>query len=266
MTLTLKAVPAAIRSLRRALHAPLVSMTVLACASGLSWAQGTGTPAAKPAARPAPASTAPAAAPAGARTLSGNSGANTAVLTRDELRACLNRRDGFSTRLNAIEAARTELDTEREAIAAEQAALKVERESMGGVKGDVDAMNVRMKAFQADVEAWNKRVAEFNEVKPAGSAADRQRTEINAQGEELRKRQAALQAEREALLARGEAAVKAFNVKAGALDQRVQAWNARNAQVNADGDKIKTDREAWTAECGDRRYREDDEKAILGGK
>jgi hypothetical protein len=68
------------------------------------------------------------------------------------------------------------------------------------------------------------------------------------------------------VLGRGDVAVKSFNAKAAALEQKVGDWNDRNSRLNADVEKTKTERETWSTECGDRRYREDDEKAILSGK
>lgn len=234
------------------------------CTATLALAQ---TPPPKPA-QPRPAAK-PAAAPASApesRTLSGKDASGSKLLTRDELRACLKQRDALSTRLADLDTTRQKLDAERVGLGQEQAALKTERETMAGMRAEIDALNAKTKAFQEEVDGWQKRVAAFNESPPSGSAAERTRNELNEQAEALKKRQAALQTERDSVLGRGDQAIKAFNAKAQALEQKVGDWNDRNAKLNADVEKTKTERETWSTECGDRRYREEDEKAILSGR
>lgn len=237
---------------------------VLALATVLSapgWAQ---TPAPKPAAKPAAGKPAAATAADG-KTLSGKDSGGGKLLTRDELRTCMKQRDSLANRLKELEAARGALDIERTAIGQERQALATERENMAGMRSEIDAVNAKTKAFQEDVDAWNKRVEAFKASNPSGSAGEKQRAAINEEGEVLRKRQAALQAERDSVLSKGDGAVKAFNARAATLDQKVSDWNERNGKLNAEADKISGERTTWSTECGDRRYREDDEKAILSG-
>jgi chromosome segregation ATPase len=244
----------------------LAALTALACTATLSLAQSTP---AKPAAKPAPKATpAPApATPAAGKTLSmGTAASGSPVLTREELRACFSRRDFLTSRLKEADGARTALDSERVGLSQEQSTLRTERENLGGMKGAVEDLNNKAKAFQQDVDNWNKAVAAFNDAKLTGSAAEKQRVELNQTGESLRARQAELQAERGAIVAKGENAVKAFNAKAAAVDQKIADWNERNRRLNADNEALQKERDTWAVECGDRRYREDDEKAILSGK
>ena len=232
-------------------------------------------PADKAAAKPAAAAAAKPAATAATKpakpddgktlTLSGKDN-NGKLLTRDELRACLKQRETLSMRLNDLDGARTKLNLEREALSQEQATLKTERDSLAGMKAAVDELNAKTKTFQQEVDAWNKRVADFTEAKPSGSAAEKQRTEINEQGEVLRKRQAELSAERGTVLSRGEDQIKVFNARAAAVDAKVADWNERNRKLNGEGDALQTERQSWVIDCGDKRYREDDEKAVLSGK
>ena len=226
--------------------------------------------AAKPAAKPAVAAK-PAAAvadkPADGKTmsLSGKEGGGK-LLTRDELRACLKQRDTLTGQLNELAGARTALNQERDALNAEQAALKTERENLAGMKTAVEELNAKTKVFQEEVDGWNKRVAALAESKGHASSLEKQRADVNEQGEGLRKRQAELTSERNAVLARGEEQVKTFNARAAAVDGKVADWNERNRKLNERGDTLQTERETWAADCGDKRYREDDEKAVLSGK
>jgi chromosome segregation ATPase len=244
----------------------LAALTTLACTATLCMAQSTPVkPAAKPAPKAAPAPTS--AAPAAGKTLSmGTAASSSPILTREELRACFGRRDFLTSRLKEADGARTALDSERVALSQEQATLHTERENMAGMKGAIEDLNNKAKAFQQDVDAWNKAVAAFNESKATGSAAEKQRTELNQTGESLRARQAELQAERGAVIAKGEESVKVFNARAAAVDQKIADWNERNRKLNADNDALQKERDTWAFECGDRRYREDDEKAILSGR
>ena len=192
--------------------------------------------------------------------------ANSKLLTRDELRACMKQRDVLSTRLSQLDSERVTLDAERVSLRDDQEKMRVEREDLGGTKTSAAVLNERVKVFQGMVDGFNKRVASFKEANTTGKEADRVREEINREGEALQKRQAELQVDREALLAKGEEAVKAFNVRAAAVDQRVADWNVRNSKLNEASAALKVEREAWVTECSDRRFREDDEKAILKEK
>ena len=62
------------------------------------------------------------------------------------------------------------------------------------------------------------------------------------------------------------AAAQDYNARADALQKRATEWNARNASLAETSRKLVADREFWADECGNRRYREDDEKAILQGQ
>jgi chromosome segregation ATPase len=249
--------------------------------SGAALAQSSTTPAkppAKPADKPAakPAATKPAAAaaaPAAGRQLSLGGEASAApsgtsrLLTRDELRACLNQRDALTKRLNELDAARAALDTERVAIQQERAAVTAEREAMVGMRDAVAALNAKTEAFKRDVDAWNADVKQFNESRPTSPAVAQQRQkDLNERGTALQARQASLETERKDLLARGDEAVKAFNAKVEAAERKVADWNERNKKLNADVDATQQERKTWVTECGERRYREDDEKAILSGR
>ena len=261
------------------MHATPVKRLTFALVLGASlvgWAAAQTAPAtpakaaAKPATKPAAAAK-PAAAvadkPADGKTmsLSGKEGGGK-LLTRDELRACLKQRDTLTGQLNELAGARTALNQERDALNAEQAALKTERENLAGMKTAVEELNAKTKTFQQQVDEWNKRVAALAESKGHASSVEKQRADLNEQGEGLRKRQGELNGERDAVLARGEEQVKAFNARAGAVDAKVADWNERNRKLNERGDTLQTEREIWAADCGDKRYREDDEKAVLSGK
>ena len=258
-------------------HAKRLTFALVLGATLAGWAAAQTAPAtpakaaAKPAAKPAAPAAKPAAAtadkPADGKTLSlGGKEGGGKLLTRDELRACLKQRDTLTVQLGELDGARTALNQERDALNAEQAALKTERENLAGMKTAVDELNAKTKGFQQQVDDWNKRVAALAESKAPTSAQEKQRADLNELGEGLRKRQAELNSERDAVLARGDGQIKTFNTRAAAVDAKVTDWNERNRKLNERGDNLQTERQTWAADCGDKRYREDDEKAVLSGK
>lgn len=223
--------------------------------------------------RPAPAKPAtPAAKPATAAertvTLGGGSGTTSRrpILTREELRACLNQEQAIRTRLAEHEAARAPLDREREGIAAAREALSAERVKVQAVTEQANAFRARMEAHAARVQQWNRDVEAFNARTPAGSAGERERLRINAEREALQKAQTEFEAERAALAASGDQVVSAYNANAKAVEARVMDWNTRNQAWNDAGQLLESERRGWVQECADRRYREDDEIAIKAGK
>lgn len=226
-------------------------------------------PPAKPptAARPAPAAAAAPAAPAsGAR---GFGAARGPLLTRDELRVCFSQEDELKKRLEGQDAARGPLEQEKKSIADEQALMRTERAKIDGAElaAAVTAFTERSKAFAERRARWDERVKAYNDAGRTATAEERDA--LNAERVALEKEHGALEAERQRLqglqAARADA-VQVFNVKVRALDVRVVEWNKRNNAYNDTNSAIEADRLAWSASCGNRRYREEDEIAIRSGK
>jgi hypothetical protein len=61
-------------------------------------------------------------------------------------------------------------------------------------------------------------------------------------------------------------AVQAYNAEALARDQLIDAYNARTPEFNTKVDALQTERDAFTKNCENRNYDEDDEFAIKAGK
>ncbi len=123
--------------------------------------------------------------------------ANTKVMTKAELRACLKEEDG-------LKAQRAPLIEERRVLDADKAAIAKDTEAL---KGAADALD---------------------------------RTSLDA--------------------------VDAHNAKIRAHDARIDAWNERSNALGAKGKGYEQAHEAWKASCANRRYNEDDEKAIRAGR
>jgi len=187
------------------------------------------------------------------------------IMTRDELRACMRAQDDLNRRRDALEAERRALDQEKAAIQAENEALK-------GGRGDIQQANERVRtinARRADVAAriddWNQRWQEFEKSNRKGPIAERMRKKLIDEQSALKKESDAIDAEQsEVSLPKAEA--EEFNRRAAAVEQRVKAFNARNAKASDESVKLTDERELWTIECGNRRFLIDDEKAIRAGQ
>lgn len=240
----------------------LATVLALACGalvttSALAQANNTARPAAKP----------PAAA---GNTLAigggGTGGARKPILTRDELRACLDTESSVRNRIAEHEAARAPLDEERKQIGAEQEALKADRAVVDEAVARAEAFKAKMAAHAERVKVWNQEVSQFNDRPPTGAAGERTRVRINQERVALQKAQGELEAERVQVQASSQAAVDGYNAKSKVLQERIAAWNQRNSDWNEAGRKLEADRLAWVGECSDRRYREEDELAIKAGR
>jgi hypothetical protein len=230
----------------------------------------------KPAAKPAPAKPAAAAAASEAgKTLGMGEGGAAAggptrpgLMTRDELRQCLNDEEQIRKRLEALEQARKPMDAEKQALAEEQAKAKAEREAMEQRQKQVsEQLNVKFRAYADRVQGLNARVEKFNANTPSNpTVAERERRAMNDERAALEKERPALESERAAAVQMLEAEVKAYNERLGGIDQRVQDWNRRNARLNDDTEQLEAERKDWVKTCANRRYREEDEIAIKAGK
>jgi hypothetical protein len=90
-------------------------------------------------------------------------------------------------------------------------------------------------------------------------ALDGEKPEIVAEGD-------AIKAARETLDRTSEDAIKAFNQRVLDHDARVNDHNKRNRALITDATAWQAASDQWKTQCGDRRYREDDEIAIKRGK
>lgn len=221
----------------------------------------------------APATPAPAAAAAEGKTLKlGDDGGKSAakgggpILTREELRQCLDTEVTIRKRLEAHDASRAPLDAEKEKIAAEQQTVREQHAPIDDFKRQIDELNTRMKAYASAVESWNQRATSLPSEKIPPVQFERKRADLNRESEALQKTRQELEADKARLSGAGEEAVRNYNAKAAALESRVADWNQRNETWNAEGRQIESDRSAWIDSCSNRRYREDDEKAIRRGQ
>jgi cell division protein FtsB len=82
----------------------------------------------------------------------------------------------------------------------------------------------------------------------------------------LAKESADLDAERKGMGGGTAATATQANARSEALNARITSWNQRNAALVKEGEDLTQERDLWASECGNRRYREDDEIAIKQGK
>lgn len=188
------------------------------------------------------------------------------IMTRDELRACM-------TLKESNERSTAELDRRRTAIDKERAELANAPDSSTAIRAAVDE---KLKAVQqADaafgehakaIEDWNERMADFEKRSKDMRNADRRRQVLKQEQFALKANGDKLQAERDAKVAAYEASVKEANEKIAQGADRNSDWNKRNDQLTDDEQDLLDSRRKWASECGDRRFREEDEIAIKAGK
>jgi hypothetical protein len=104
--------------------------------------------------------------------------------------------------------------------------------------------------------------------------------DILAQRAQLEKDQAASQSERQQIIAQTQAlkeamatwdrtapgVLDAHDAKVDAHEKRIDAWNKSHQQMLSVIDTLNKKQAQWTTDCGEKRYREDDEIAIKAGK
>lgn len=207
----------------------------------------------------------PAMAQAGIKSLDGKANTGGKVMTKEELRACMKQQDDLAKQRTDIDVRRDAMNKERDAVQAESEALKVEQASLQERNAKVKGLNERQNAYSARVEAYNQAMKDVEEMK-AGPFADRKRRELAKEKQELTRIEAENKAEGDTTRSALEKDVAALNARADAQNKRAADWNARSKALDAETNAYEDKRIDWKLECGDRRYREDDEKAIRAGK
>lgn len=241
---------------------PLSVMSVAVCAALLSlpttnaWAQSSGSSSRQQSSKPA-------AKPAAAESTGLKPGEK--PMSREELRSCLKRSDELVALRKTLEERQTQSQKERAEIEEEGARLKSERDAL---QADV---NAQTEAFKRRVEALNARIKAHSDMAQDVNEGRRtlrgdQQNQFEAERASLQTAATELNAARDALTRSLEERNRAFNAKAAARDARVNDWNQSNGKVVQELRAMETDADAWRRECGNRPYREDDEKAIREGK
>jgi chromosome segregation ATPase len=202
---------------------------------------------------------------AGIKSLDGKARAGGKVMTKDELRACMKQQDDLAKQRTDLETRREVINKEREAIQAENEALKTQQASVIDSNAKVKEVNDRMNAYSARVEAYNQGMTELNDMRP-GPFADRKRRELAKEKQELSRIEAESKSESDTIRADLEKGVTALNARVEAQNKRATDWNTRNKALEEEASAYEDRRIDWKLSCGDRRYREDDEKAIRAGK
>ena len=199
---------------------------------------------------------------AAAQPLEGKAPAGGKIMAFNELKACIVQQEELKTRRVALESQREALNVERTAIDQEVQAVRADQQQMAARNAEVRAFNDKLKAYSEKVNAFN---AKAEELKVSGGS---QRTRERAE-KELEKEQKALEAEAAAdklagdkLMSGMQEFVDKINVRAEAQAKVATAWNARSKSLDDAFVAYEDKRVDWRANCGDRRYREDDEKLI----
>jgi chromosome segregation ATPase len=199
-------------------------------------------------------------AQSGQKTIGGKPAAGK-MMTKDELRTCFARRDEMNAAVKPIDAERDKLAAERAEILKEGDVLKLEREEVDKRLAVVREWEGRVKAHGQAIEEHNKKMAEHD-------AAGKKELpeELKSNREQIEKTTAQLRSEESTLVPAYQSSVKTYNERATARDAKVTSWNERNAASLKVAEKHEETRKAWSNECANRPYREDDEIALKRGK
>ena len=197
-----------------------------------------------------------------AQTLDGKAPANGKVMTQSELRACIKQQDELSVRRQDLEAQRSQLDKDREVVLAETEAVKADRAAVEQRQVPIRAYNERMQAFSAKVADLKKRYQELTDGVLSGRALEKATAALEKERLALVAEEAESKTEATRLGEGLDEMVKKLNLRAEAQGKLATDWNTRNRAFEAANTSYEDARVDWRSQCGNRRYKEDDEKLI----
>lgn len=186
-----------------------------------------------------------------------------AMLTRDELRVCIKQQQAQQARLG-------ELERQRDAVAAEAEAVRKQKQD---VQAERDAYQARLDTAQARIKAHGERVAQYNQRlkafqddPPKGKDAEYQRGVLEGEGDAIAKADAAIKAEAARMSAELDQARQTVVSHAQAQAAAAASANELNRQFNTDAKAYDDELEDWKQRCGNRPYKEGDERAVRAGQ
>ena len=186
-------------------------------------------------------------------------------LARDGLRSGAKQQGSPRLRRHRPRADKAALDGDCAAIVKVRQSLTAEHVQVDQRAGAAAGCNIELDAHSAQIEDWNERFKRFMDANRSGPMAERRRAELEREKEALQRNQRELD-ELKASIGCTADAVKAYNQRAADMDRRAAEWNARNDKLVDSGQALQNERTNWQGDCGDRRYREDDEMAIKRGQ
>ena len=255
-----------------------IASALLLVVGSLACAQSTApaaTTAAKPAAATAPKpvsgsaptkSAAAVAAPRPAATPQGGLASGERLMTRDELRVCLKRSDDLVARRDELERIEPTFESERKILEVEGEGLSKEKETLR------QYTEQRQNEFKARADALTTRVNTFRE-RTAADGSGRGRVQSRSELAEIERERVsletdikALNADRDVLIKDLEKRTQEYNLRVEGRDGRAAAWREKVRQHKEAVTRHESEGDLWRKECGNRPYREDDERAIRSGK
>jgi len=138
---------------------------------------------------------------------------------------------------------------------AKSADAKPKEGSLGKGTGELLTID-QLRRCLADQDRNKQETADLAQ---AQRAIEKDRADIERLGAEL-------EADKATLDLTNEAAVNAYNERARARTRMIEAFKAAAPGFNARVDKLAADKQAFTTDCADKRYFEEDYNAILAGK
>lgn len=188
------------------------------------------------------------------------------LMTKDELRACMKLQQGNSARKDDIEKRRLALREERSQLAQPDAAFTQARARVDAQLERVKQADAAVKSHAVQVEDWTARMTEFEANSKEMRNADRRRIVLRQERADLQAAGQGLTEARAEQVKIYEALVKAANDLRGNQGDRAAEWNKRNDALTDEEDALIDARSTYSADCANRRFREDDEAAIKAGK
>ena len=196
------------------------------------------------------------------KALSGKAPSKGALLTRDELRACIKEQQAQTAQAATMEKRRAEIDAAAAAVRQQAQEVQAEREAYQAKADTAQSLKERLKAHGERVAVYNRRFKEFQDNPPKGADAERDRGQLEAEGAAVTKADAAIKDEAVQFNATLEMMRRTLASNAQAQSAAAEAANARNRAFNDEAATHEAAVDAWKQRCGSRPYRDADEKAI----
>lgn len=196
------------------------------------------------------------------------SGPGDRVMSKEELRACMALKDSNDRGAVDLERRQEQMSKERSELAsAPETASPDPKVDVDPFRKAAEEADAKIREHAKAVRDWNERMTEFEtKAKNMLHGADRARTALKREQAALTAAEPQLLANQTATIAAYERAVADYNKKVEQRGSRNVDWNKRNTELLAVQERLNESQRKWTAECGNRRFREDDETAIKAGK
>lgn len=186
------------------------------------------------------------------------------MMTRDELRTCMNLQRTIDAKAKAMDQDNAKMQADKDNITASTSELETLRTDLAKQRDDFTRADNTVRENTKKLQAWNKELHQI--AASPNSASQEKKKQVENDYANLSKDNKQVMAQRDTTYKTYSLGAKQFNIKATSLEKQVSGWNAQDKQFTTEVNTLAKMRTDYASACTNRPFLEADRAAVKAGK